>query len=34
MQESGISKQVSVRFDDVADDGTIRSKPAETKRAA
>jgi chromosome segregation protein len=29
MQESGISKQVSVRFDDVSDDGTIRPAAVE-----
>jgi len=35
MQESGISKQVSVRFEDVSDDGHILTKPAEqTTKAA
>jgi chromosome segregation protein len=28
MQESGVSKQVSVRFEDVGEDGRIRSTPA------
>ncbi|QDU57669.1 chromosome segregation protein SMC [Aeoliella mucimassa] len=36
MQESGISKQVSVRFDDVTDDGFIKptAKPAASDRKA
>ena len=29
MQESGISKRVSVRFEDVSDDGEIRIRPRE-----
>jgi chromosome segregation protein len=31
MQESGVSKQVSVRFEDVSDDGHIITRPAEEK---
>jgi chromosome segregation protein len=35
MQESGVSKRVSVRFDDVSDDGHIRNfSPAEKDEAA
>lgn len=37
MQESGVSKQISVRFEDVAEDGTIRLRrqpPPETLRRA
>ena len=28
MQESGVTKQVSIRFEDVSDDGQIRERPA------
>ena len=33
MQESGVSKQVSVRFEDVSDDGHILSEPSEQEAA-
>ena len=29
MQESGVTKQVSVRFEDVSDDGHILERPAD-----
>ena len=32
MQESGVSKQVSVRFEDVSDDGHILTKPPPTTK--
>jgi len=32
MQESGVSKRVSVRFDDVTDDGHIRAKRSSGRR--
>lgn len=32
MQESGVSKKVSVRFEDVSDDGAINSPPASDER--
>jgi chromosome segregation protein len=34
MQESGVSKRVAVRFEDVSEDGQIRSLPAEKDEAA
>jgi chromosome segregation protein len=33
MQESGVSKRVSVRFDDVSDDGHISRSALERERA-
>ncbi len=33
MQESGVSKQVSVRFEDVSEDGHILSEPAADEAA-
>ena len=33
MQESGVTKQVSVRFEDVSDDGEILSQPRGRRRA-
>jgi chromosome segregation protein len=32
MQESGVSKRVSVRFDDVSDDGHIRQEAIDRQR--
>jgi len=34
MQESGVSKQVSVRFEDVAEDGSITLDQTEVSKAA
>jgi chromosome segregation protein len=34
MQERGVSKRVSVRFDDVASDGTISKRAVERERAS
>jgi chromosome segregation protein len=34
MQESGVSKRVSVRFEDVSDDGEIRLPEAQSEAAA
>ena len=33
MQESGVSKRVSVRFEDVSDNGEIRSEAARTEES-